>query len=293
MNLPKLNLTKKKAVVIITASLLILISLPLTVVLAGKDKQKSKSINPNLLSPLNEKQAKEQEIPRYKQASQKEEKIYNLDYYLHLAKSFLAKATRLANDNSSQTEIDKAKIINTINQALDAANKAVKYYPKSAEPYLLRAQIWQKVEHLMPEAKENKEKDLKTASQILGKPDPDIPQENQAQPLDFIPVQKAQEQSNIIIAEPNQEKVKEDTQTKTGINANKGEATIKASQTQIKITTNKLTEKSLIYTKPQTQTENQTLYIKSRNNKEGWFIISIQKPIEKDITFTWWLIDQE
>ncbi len=287
MKLPNLKQLNRKTKILTITGLCLIFTLTAFTITQAKQTKKQKE--EQYLTPLTEQK---QETPRYKQTAS-EEKIYSLDYYLHLAKSFLGKATRLANDNPTQNETDKAKIINTINEALNAANQAIKHYPKSAEGYLLRAQIYQKVEHIWPEVKEKREKDLKTANQILNKPDPNLPQEDQAQPLDFIPMQQANKQSNIIIAEPNQEQKQQDTQTKTDINANKGEAVIKAGQTEIRIQTSKLKQTSLIYTKPTTKTENQTLYIKARNNQEGWFIIAIQKDIKEDITFTWWLIDQE
>lgn len=117
---------------------------------------------------------------------------YSVDYYLSLAGSFLEKATRLANDNPSQTEEDKQIILKTINEALMAANEAISYYPQNPQTYLTRAQIYQKIKHLIPEAEGQEKQDLEMAKQLINKTNQNITNNNKdSHPINFIPTSKS------------------------------------------------------------------------------------------------------
>ena len=309
----KLN---KKAIVL--ALILFIFIFPTSILALNKLNEIKKTANTPLLSPLADNPLEIKTI--------KPEKIYSLEYYLHLAKSFLAKATRLANDNTQQTETDKVKIITTLNEALKAINQAIDYYPNRPEPYLTRAQIYQKLENLWPEARKKAQADLTKADQLLNNQTDtaNIPLEKEAQPLNFIPAQKAQLATNITIAIPEQEQKSINEQNSLTTNTLSDTGILKAQQTETKIYTNQLTPDTLVYIVPKTNPDNQVLYLKSRNNyqqqketnnqennqdqtnqpdnnqqsnqpnqnNQGWFIVATDKPLNKDIEFNWWLIKQ-
>jgi len=64
-----------------------------------------------------------------------------------------------------------------------------------------------------------------------------------------------------------------------------------------------ITEKTLIYITPITDTENKVLYVKSKHPKQecdlydtsckeaGWFKVAINTPITTPIKFNWWIVN--
>ncbi len=66
----------------------------------------------------------------------------------------------------------------------------------------------------------------------------------------------------------------------------------------------KITDQSLIYITPISDTANKVLFVKSKQaniiceenesecvNKDGWFKIAIDMPINQEIKFNWWIIN--
>jgi len=221
-----------------------------------------------------------------------DEPVYSLDYYLSLANLFLQKATRLANDNPSQTDQDKQKIITHINEALKVANEAVIYYPNEPQAYLTRSQIYAKIKHLDETAAEKEQNDLEIAKRLINKTDITNTNYNKSgQPLDFIPNQKASTTSNIIIAEPMERKSEiRNPKSEIETNALSGESVIFSGETEVIIPCPELTEKEMVYVLPKNNTDNEVLYVKSRQNGE-WFKVALDKPSNKDLGFKWWVIN--
>lgn len=69
-----------------------------------------------------------------------------------------------------------------------------------------------------------------------------------------------------------------------------GEATLTAGVTSIPIETAAVTEQSLIYVTPQSSTNNQVLYVKTKTPGIG-FTVNIDTAIDKDVKFNWWIIN--
>lgn len=218
--------------------------------------------------------------------------IYSLDYYLSLANLFLQKATRLANDNPSQTDQDKQNIITHINEALKAANEAVTYYPNEPQAYLTRSQIYAKIKHLDAKAAEKEQSDLEIAKRLINKTDLTNTNYNKSdQPLDFVPNQKASIASNIIIAEPLERKSEiQNPKSEIETNALSGESVIFAGETEVLIPCPQLTEKDMVYVLAKNNPDKELIYVKSRQNGE-WFKMGLDKPAINDLGFKWWVIN--
>jgi hypothetical protein len=85
-------------------------------------------------------------------------------------------------------------------------------------------------------------------------------------------------------------------QIKTNASAGKGE--ILPGKTEVIIYTDKLTEKSLVYITPTSDTQNQVLYVKEKRINQdknadwrGYFKVAINKPVKEKIKFNWWIIN--
>jgi len=81
-------------------------------------------------------------------------------------------------------------------------------------------------------------------------------------------------------------------------NASTGIGVLPAGQHQVRIETRKIGTNSLIYVTPTSSTNNQVLYVSTKHTddattpeNEGYFIISIDTPIEIPVTFNWWVIN--
>ncbi|MFC1711699.1 hypothetical protein ACFLZ1_03885 [Patescibacteria group bacterium] len=236
------------------------------------------------ISPLSENQENTE-------TAKAEEQIYNLDYYLHLAKSFLGKATVLANNTPDQQDVEKVKIINTLNEALKAANLAIKYYPQRPEGYLTRAQVYEKVKHIWPELETRSKQDLLTAKKLMENVETaNVPLENEAQPINFIPTQKANLASNITIASPGEDTTPEAQESSLDTNAASGTGILEAGKTEIIVNTQQVTPSSQVYVVPAGDGDNKVLAVKSKKENE-WFKVNIDSPSDKDLVFKWWIIN--
>jgi hypothetical protein len=83
------------------------------------------------------------------------------------------------------------------------------------------------------------------------------------------------------------------TATKTS-----GKATIKANTNQLTISSQLITDKSLIYVTPVGSTGNQVLFVKEQTpedstteEKEGKFMVGFDNATTQDVTFNWWIVN--
>lgn len=72
-------------------------------------------------------------------------------------------------------------------------------------------------------------------------------------------------------------------------NATAGKTILPAFETEITIKSPFVTDKSLIYITPETDTQNQVLYVKTKTG--GQFSVAINKPLEYEVKFNWWIIN--
>ncbi len=78
-------------------------------------------------------------------------------------------------------------------------------------------------------------------------------------------------------------------QTEVTTNATTGQTVLPAMQTEITIKSSFVTDKSLIYITPESDTNNKTLYIKEKQTDQ--FTVAINQAIDADIKFNWWIIN--
>ena len=69
-----------------------------------------------------------------------------------------------------------------------------------------------------------------------------------------------------------------------------GEATLPAGITTVSIETTAVTDQSLIYVTPQSSTNNQVLYVKTKSPGFG-FTVNIDAAITKGVKFNWWIVN--
>ena len=87
-------------------------------------------------------------------------------------------------------------------------------------------------------------------------------------------------------------------------NATAGIAFLPANESEIMIYNSKITDQSLIYITPLTNTSNKVIFVKSKKATEkeeglpaeasakvGWFKVGIDTPINQEIKFNWWIIN--
>jgi hypothetical protein len=75
-------------------------------------------------------------------------------------------------------------------------------------------------------------------------------------------------------------------------NASAGNGEILLGQTEVVIYSEKLTENSMVYITPTSDTKNQVLYVKNKNSQgEKYFTVAIGQALDEPITFSWWIIN--
>ncbi|HUV42424.1 MAG TPA: DUF2341 domain-containing protein [Patescibacteria group bacterium] len=78
-------------------------------------------------------------------------------------------------------------------------------------------------------------------------------------------------------------------------NATAGQATLTAHDTEITIKSHFVTDDTMIYVTPTSDPDNKVLFIKAKKadspEEIGWFRVGIDKKINQDINFNWWIIN--
>ena len=71
-------------------------------------------------------------------------------------------------------------------------------------------------------------------------------------------------------------------------NSTVGQAVIPANTTEITIKNPKVTDYTLVYVTPTSSTQNNVLYVKSK--QVGQFVVGFATPVDTDVSFNWWII---
>jgi len=82
------------------------------------------------------------------------------------------------------------------------------------------------------------------------------------------------------------------TSTSITSSATAGKAILPANSTEFTINNPHVTDQTLVYVTPVTNTQNQVLYVKSKKASE-WFKVAINNPLPYDLEFNWWIIKLE
>lgn len=230
------------------------------------------------------------------------------DQFVNTASALLAKAVTLSSGNvkNDKTAERNQEIIKLINEAIDTINKGVLQYPNDPRVWAQRAKIYQTVIGYQPEAKEAAIADWQMALKLdpankkyrqnLIKLDPNAPEKEIALP-DSPPILEARQLAGPIIASPQEDQVTLTTLNTLTSNALSGEGIIPAGQTEVKICNDNLSPTAQVYLSGEDNLQGQVLFVKrkapfdSETGECSHFVAAIQKPVEEDLKFDWWLID--
>jgi len=104
-----------------------------------------------------------------------------------------------------------------------------------------------------------------------------------------------------------EEEVTQVSETEVETNATAGKAVLPDGETEITIKSQFVTDKTMIYVTPTSDTQNKVLFVKAKkghkdaendengyeisSEEKGWFTVAIDTAIDKDIEFNWWIIN--
>ncbi len=213
------------------------------------------------------------------------EKVYA--YQLALSQGFLKKAVDLSQQSrNSQTENQRNAILQSLDQALSAANKAIELDAAQGAGFLVRARIYKTAATLKPELNTNSEQDLIIAralgvnAHLLGT-DTSI--------LEFLPTQQATELASApIIADAEEGNATTVSGSSTG-NTAQGRITLAAGQTTLAVSypALKATQSLRIDVVNRAQNSGNALFsVVNRVDGQG-FSIQSSKPLENNIELEW------
>jgi hypothetical protein len=213
------------------------------------------------------------------------EKVYA--YQLALSQGFLKKAVDLSQQSrTSQTETQRNAILQSLDQALQAVNKAIELDPAQGAGFLVRARIYKTAAVIKPELNTNSEQDLVIAralgvnANLLGT-DTSI--------LEFLPTEQANNLAGTpVIADAEEGKQASVSGTSTG-NASTGKVVLAQGQTTLTINYPGLkpTESLRIDVLNRAQNTGNALFsVVNRVDGQG-FTIQSSKPLENNIELEW------
>jgi hypothetical protein len=92
-----------------------------------------------------------------------------------------------------------------------------------------------------------------------------------------------------------EEEVSQTSPTEIETNATAGQAVLPADETEINIKSQFVTDKTMIYVTPTSETQNKVLFVKAKkghsDEETGWFKVGLDTAIDQDISFNWWIIN--
>jgi hypothetical protein len=266
----------KKALTLTAYSLLIIFGLVTTITVVGSV---NKTPTGSYLSPLPTGElAQSSPSPSPTPAQKSSPELINL------AQNYLNKAFTLAK-NTNQTQEQKDKIIENLDQSLSFTTQAITQDPRNPNGYILRAQILTAVSNTNPNALTQAQKDLETAQGLSQGQSITLPET--VNPLNLLPDQQALASSDLILAAP-----EDATQgTSSGeLNSNSFTTTaiIPSGKTEVLITDKRITGASYIYLIPETKT-NASVFVKSKG--QGSFTLSTPTPSNTNLTINYYIIN--
>ncbi len=122
-----------------------------------------------------------------------------------------------------------------------------------------------------------------------------VPQEpsNHPQPIfgtEDLPLEQASLANQIIIATPEEKQALSSAIGQAQVNAKTGTGVLPAGQTEVAIPNKHVTNEKTIIIVPTSDTQNKVPYLLAKKAGE-WFKVAIDKPINQNIEFNWWIID--
>ncbi|KUK82585.1 MAG: hypothetical protein XD98_0551 [Microgenomates bacterium 39_6] len=178
-----------------------------------------------------------------------------------------------------------------IKQAVSSYQTLASLLPQDSQEQITIKQEITSLEKLLAQAKTSQSSNLFLADEPTPKnPEPkNIPAD-----INLLPQEQASLPENLVIASPQEENNRQQDQ-ELDLNASAGEAIIAAGKTEITIYNHNLTDNKKINLVPQEETDNQILYVKSKNTNPDdgipYFVVSLSQPLSQDLAFKWWIIE--
>ncbi len=116
---------------------------------------------------------------------------------------------------------------------------------------------------------------------------------SETQPIlgaDELPLEQVSIASQVIIATPEEKQAISSVLGQTQVNAKTGTSILPAGQTEVTIQNKHVANNKQIVIVPTSDTQNKVLYLLAKKANE-WFKVAIDKPINQNIEFNWWIID--
>jgi tetratricopeptide (TPR) repeat protein len=224
----------------------------------------------------------------------------NPDYYQRLANLYQQTGDF---ENAASAFFNAHRLSPTDNQTLfnlavaleksGQIDKAIRYYDK------LIALLPADDQNLatLKKQKANLEKLLVNSQlEYLSEPGMELVPEKPANPpqpilgTDELPLEQASLAGQLIIASPEEKEELFSVMGKASINAKSGMGVLPAGQIEVTIKNNHVTSEKQIVIVPSSDTQNKVLYLIAKKAGE-WFKVGLDKPIEANIEFNWWIID--
>jgi len=223
----------------------------------------------------------------------------NPDYYLRLANLY-GQAGDFENAashyfNAHRLSHTDSQILFNLALSLEKSgqiDKAIRYYDKLIT---LLPSSDQNLENLKKQ-KANLEALLANSNlEHLSEPGMEmIPQKpNNTKPImgtEDLPLEQASLASQVIIASPEEKQALSSAVGQTQINAKTGLGILPAGQAEVTIQNKHVTNEKQIIITPTNDTQNKVLYLLAKKAAE-WFKVALDKPINQNIEFNWWIID--
>ncbi|MEK7457984.1 MAG: hypothetical protein AAB612_00640, partial [Patescibacteria group bacterium] len=216
----------------------------------------------------------------------------NFEYEVSLANGFLKKAVTLSNATETQTVEEKDMIVQLLNQALEAANRAIGMNPNDSSGYTSRGRIYQTTSVIKPEMKLLADQDFAKAS-TLGALNP-TQATSTKNPMDLLPTEQAAGNFTAMIAGP-EDKTKTTIQGETEKNATRGTvildpSKLDTSKNEVFVSYPQVKDTTQLYVTAEKNPENLTLYVKNKEAGNGFTIASTATP-NSPLDITWWEIE--
>lgn len=212
----------------------------------------------------------------------------NFAYEVSLANGFLKKAVDLSNASATQTVEEKDMIVQLLNQALEAANRAITMDSNSPTGYTSRGRIYQTTSVIKPEMKLLADQDFAKAS-ALGAINP-TQAPSTKNPMELLPTEQAAGTSTAMIAAPDDSKTQKTIQSETGKNAKRGTVTLGTGKSEVFVPYTQVRDTTQLYVIAEKNPENLTLYVKNKEASNGFTIASTAIP-NSPLDITWWEIE--
>lgn len=211
----------------------------------------------------------------------------DVDYELSLANGFLQKAVKISNASAVQTVEEKNTVIQLLNQALEAANRAIQVAPSDHRGYTSRGRVYLATSAIKPEMRALADQDFAKATE-LGATDPSgIP--NTGNPIDYLPTEQAANGQQATIAAP-ESGTTGTVSGQEGANAKRGTVTLAGGQLETFVNYTQVKSDTQLYVVADNNPENLTFYVKNKEEGVGFTIATTTAP-SSPVEITWWEIE--